>query len=190
MKKLVEVIEFQHELLKILKDHAVNVLHSICQKTWKTQQQPWDWQRSVFIPIPNKNSAKNVQGVCAQSCLTICDLMDYSQPGLSAHGFFQARILEWVVISFYRESCQSRDECMSLASPALAGRFFSPLSHQGRPKMFKLPHNCAHFTCQQGNAHNPSSQASIVCELRTSRCTSWVRKGRGTRGQIAKICCI
>ena len=37
---------------------AVKVLHSICQQIWKTQQWPWDWKRSVFIPIPKKGSAK------------------------------------------------------------------------------------------------------------------------------------
>ena len=36
----------------------------------------------------------------AQSCPTLCDLMDYSLPGFSVHGIFQARILEWVAISF------------------------------------------------------------------------------------------
>ena len=37
------------ELFQILKDKAVKVLHSICQKIWKTQQWPQDWKRSVFI---------------------------------------------------------------------------------------------------------------------------------------------
>ena len=46
------------ELLQILKDDAVKVLHSICQKIWKTQQWPQDWKRSVFIPIPKKDNAK------------------------------------------------------------------------------------------------------------------------------------
>ena len=46
------------ELLKILKDDAVKVLHSICQQIWKTQQWPQDWKRSVFIPIPKKDNAK------------------------------------------------------------------------------------------------------------------------------------
>ena len=45
------------ELFQILKD-AVKVLHSICQKIWKTQQWPQDWKRSVFIPIPKKGNAK------------------------------------------------------------------------------------------------------------------------------------
>ena len=40
-------------------DDAVKVLHSICQQTWKTQQWPQDWKRSVFIPIPKKDNAKN-----------------------------------------------------------------------------------------------------------------------------------
>ena len=53
--------------------------------------------------------------------------------------------------------------------------------------MFKLPYNCTHFTCQQGNAQNPSSQTSTVHELRTSRCTSCIQKTRGTRDQIADI---
>ena len=46
------------ELLQILKDDAVKVLHSICQKIWKTQQGPQDWKRSLFISIPKKGSAK------------------------------------------------------------------------------------------------------------------------------------
>ena len=46
------------ELFQILKDDAVQVLHSICQQIWKTQQWPQDWQRSVFIPIPKKGNAK------------------------------------------------------------------------------------------------------------------------------------
>ena len=46
------------ELFKILKDDAVKVLHSVCQKIWKTQQWPQDWKRSVFIPIPKKSNAR------------------------------------------------------------------------------------------------------------------------------------
>ena len=56
------------ELFQILKDDAVNVLHSICQQIWKTQQWPQDWKRSVFIlkevkgiwsvSIPKKGNAK------------------------------------------------------------------------------------------------------------------------------------
>ena len=46
------------ELLEILKDDAVKVLHSICQQNWKTEQWPQDWKSSVFIPISKKGNAK------------------------------------------------------------------------------------------------------------------------------------
>ena len=46
------------ELLQILKDDDVKVLHLICQQTWETQQWPQDWKRSVFILMPKKGNAK------------------------------------------------------------------------------------------------------------------------------------
>ena len=52
------------ELFQILKDDAVKVLQSICQRIWTTQQWPQDWKRSVFIPIPKKGNAKE----CSNSC--------------------------------------------------------------------------------------------------------------------------
>ena len=58
MNKASEGDEIPAELLKILKDAAVKVLHSICQQIWKTQQWPQDSKRSVFIPIPEKGKAK------------------------------------------------------------------------------------------------------------------------------------
>ena len=51
------------ELCQILKDDAVKVLHSICQKIWNTQQCPQDWKRSVFIPILKKGNAKECSNV-------------------------------------------------------------------------------------------------------------------------------
>ena len=52
------------ELLQILKDDAVKVLHSICQQIWKTQQWPQDWKRSLFIPISKKGNAKECSNYC------------------------------------------------------------------------------------------------------------------------------
>ena len=46
----------------------------------------------------------------AQSCPALCDPMDCSLPGSSIHGIFQARILEWVAISFSRGSSRPRDQ--------------------------------------------------------------------------------
>ena len=46
------------KLFQSLKDDSLKVLHSICQKIWKTQQWPQDWKRLVFIPISKKDNAK------------------------------------------------------------------------------------------------------------------------------------
>ena len=56
--KTVEAMEFQLSYLQIVKDDAVEVLHSTCQQIQKTQQWPQNWKRSVFIPIPKKGGAK------------------------------------------------------------------------------------------------------------------------------------
>ena len=57
------------ELFQILKDDAVKLLHSIWQRIWKIQQWPQDWKRSVFIPIPKKDNAKEYS-MCLLSCFS------------------------------------------------------------------------------------------------------------------------
>ena len=47
---------------------------------------------------------KRNESLVTQSCLTLCHPMDCSLPGSSVHGIFQARILEWIVISLDRKS--------------------------------------------------------------------------------------
>ena len=57
-----------------------------------------------------------------QFCPTLCDHMDCSLPGSSVRGILQARILEWVAISFSRGSSQPRNRvCIS----CIAGEFFT-----------------------------------------------------------------
>ena len=63
----------------------------------------------IFINIQTFCSAC----MCAkslQSCLTLCDPMDCSPPGSSVHEIFQARILQWVAISYSRGSSWPRDQ--------------------------------------------------------------------------------
>ena len=50
-----------------------------------------------------------------QSCLTLCDPVNYSPPSSSVHGILQARILEWGAIPFSRGSSQPRDWTWSSA---------------------------------------------------------------------------
>ena len=60
---------------------------------------------SHCLPHP---SSSEVRVVATQPCPTLCDPMDCSLPGSSVHRILQARILEWVAISFSRESSQPR----------------------------------------------------------------------------------
>ena len=58
----------------------------------------------------------------APSCPALCDPMDCSPPGFSVLEIFQARMLEWVAISFCRGSSQTRDQTQVFR---IAGRFFT-----------------------------------------------------------------
>ena len=78
----------QVELFQILKADAVKVLHSICQQIWKTQQWPQDWKRSVFIPIPKKDHAKE--------CSNYCTIVLISHAGKVMLKILQARLQQYV----------------------------------------------------------------------------------------------
>ena len=79
------------ELFPILKDDAVKVLHSICQKIWKTHQWPQDWKRSAFIPIPKKGNAKECSNYCTIALMSHASKVThvtiqnskFSKPGFS-----------------------------------------------------------------------------------------------------------
>ena len=78
-----------------------------------------------------------------QLCLTLWDSIDYSLPGSSVHGVFQARILEGVAISYFRRSSPPRDWTLgSLTFPALTGRL-STTTPPGKPLLYIYLHpNC------------------------------------------------
>ena len=58
------------ELVQILKDDAIKMLHSICQQVWKTQQWPQDWKRPLFIPVPKKGNAKERSNYHTIACIS------------------------------------------------------------------------------------------------------------------------
>ena len=66
--------------------------------SWKPES-PW-----LCLSIPE--SERKVKSL---SCVQLCDPMDYSLPGSSVHGIFQARVLEWIATSFSSESSWPRD---------------------------------------------------------------------------------
>ena len=63
-----------------------------------------------------------VKVLVSHSCPTLCNSMDWSIPGFSVHGILQARVPEWVAITFSRESSQPRDWTRV---SRIAGRFFT-----------------------------------------------------------------
>ena len=86
----------------------------------------------------------------AQSCPTLCDPVDCSLPGSSAHGIFQARILEWVAISFSRGSSPPRDQTQVSRT---VGRYFTVwATREVTPKLW------------------PESKKMIMCRGNWSTC--------------------
>ena len=79
-----------------------------------------------------------------QSCPTLCDPVDCSLPGSLVHGILQARILQWVAISFSRGSSWPRDRTWV---SHFVGRCFYHLSHQGRKVYLELPHGFDQVIC-------------------------------------------
>ena len=73
------------------------------------------------IPV-NQYFQRESESEVTQSCPTLCDPMDYSLPGSAIHGIFQARVLEWIAISFSRGS--SRPSIQTWVS-RIAGRCFT-----------------------------------------------------------------
>ena len=91
--------------------------------------------------------------MCAQSCPTHCNPMDYSLTASSVHGILQARILEWVAISSPRGSSRPGDR--THASSCIAGRFFIT-APPGKSV-------CTSYLCQSlgplpGNLFQPSKE--------------------------------
>ena len=80
---------------------------------------PANWNIQYFYWNLNLLSLFNIS---AQSCLTLCDPMDCSLPGSSLHGILQARILEWVAISFSKGSSHARDRTCVSCIPCIGRR--------------------------------------------------------------------
>ena len=100
------------EIFQILKDDAVKVLHPICQQIWKIQQWPQDWKRSVFIPIPKKDNAKEISHYH-----TIVLISHASKVMLK---IFQARLQQYMncelpdVQSVFRKARGTRDQIANI----------------------------------------------------------------------------
>ena len=108
---------------------------------WRTDAfELWCWRRLLWASwtarwsnqaiLKEINPRYSLEGLMlklrwsevTESCPTLCDPMDCSPPGSSIRGIFQARILEWVAISFSRRSSQPRNQTRV---SCISGRFFT-----------------------------------------------------------------
>ena len=102
------------EIFQILKDDAVKVLHSVCQQIWKTQQQPQDWKRSVFIPIAKNGSAKE--------CIHYHIIVLISHASMDMLKILQARLQQYMnqelpdVQAGFRKGRGSKDQITNICS--------------------------------------------------------------------------
>ena len=127
--------------------------------TWLMQCWPGFTVKLLFFPFPTLFLGSELLSLCVcsvppQSRPTVCDPMDCSLPGSSVHGIFQARILEWVVISFPRGSSGPRNQthvscvcCIGRRIPYHCAMWEAPLSlghplKEGGDSYFGL-----HFMC-------------------------------------------
>ena len=87
------------------------------------KESQWTVSTQSFIhSIPGLEYILSLTSVCllTQSCPTLCDPMSYSPPDSSVHGISQARILEWVAISFSRDLPRNQTQVS-----CIAGEFFT-----------------------------------------------------------------
>ena len=100
------------ELFQILKDDAVQVLHSIYQQIEKTQQWPLEWKRSVFIPIPKKCNVKE--------CSSYHKIALISHTSKITFKILQARLLQYMnrelpdVQAGFRKGRGTRDQIANI----------------------------------------------------------------------------
>ena len=122
--------------------HGIRSERRVPEKLWT--EVPNTVQEAGIMTIPKKKKCKKAKWLSQealqtaekrrekrkerkiseviQSSLTPCNPMDCSLPGSSVHGIFQARVLEWVAISFSRGSPQRRDQTWV---SRIAGRCFT-----------------------------------------------------------------
>ena len=168
----------------------MEVLHSICQQLWKTQQWPHDWKRLVFIPIPKKGNAKE-----CSNYHTIALISHTSKEMLK---ILQARLQQYVnhelpdVQAGFRKGRGTRDQIANIHWITKKARKFhkniysallttpKPLTVVDHNKLWKILQEMGtpdHLMCLLRNLY-----AGQEATVRTGHGkTDWFRIGKGTR---------
>ena len=173
----------------------VNVLHSICQQIWETQQWPQDWKTSVFILIPEKGNAQECSNYC-----TFALILHASKVMLK---ILQAMIQQYVnwelsdVRAGLRKDRGTRDQIVNIHWIIEKARKFQkniyfcsltmlkPLCGSQNTGKFLEMAIPDHLTSLLRNLH--ASQEATVRTLHGT--ADWFRIGKGVqRGYILSLC--
>ena len=135
------------EPFQILKDDAVKVLHSICQKIWKIQQWTQTWKRSVFTPVPKKGNAKE--------CSNYRPIAIISHAGRVMLKILQARLQQHMnqeipdVQTGFRKGIGTRDQIANICRITKKARVFLKTSTASftkrKPLTVFITTNCGKF---------------------------------------------
>ena len=135
----------------------MKVLHSICQKIWKTQQWPQDWKRSVFIPIPKKGNTKQ--------CSNYCTIVLISHASKVMLKILQARLQQYMnrelqdVQAGFRRDRGTRDQIANIRSVIKKVREFQKniyFCFIDYTKIFdSVDHNKLESSSRDGNTRPP-----------------------------------
>ena len=93
----------------------------------------WKSRRSRSLMLTSFSGTRYTTAAVAKSCLTLCNPVDCSLPGSSAHGILQARILEWVVMPSFRGSTQPRNWTQVSYISCIGRRVLYHQCHVGSP---------------------------------------------------------
>ena len=115
----------------------------------------------------------------AQSCLTLCNPTDYSQPGSSVHGILHARILEWVAIPFSRGSSKSRDQTWVFC---ITSRFFTI----GEPPGSSNP---LQYSCLGNPVERGAWQATVHGVTKESDMALWLNNNSKVTQSVTELPC-
>ena len=169
----------------------------MCQQIWKTQQQPRDWKRSVFIPIPKKGNAKECSNYC-----TISLISHTTEVMLK---ILQARLQQNVNVNFQMfKLVLEKAEAPEIKLPTSAGSSkkqessrkasISALLTMANPLTLWITINCKilkemgisdHLTCLLSNLYE-GQEATVRTGHGT---TDWFQIGkRGRQGCVSSPC--
>ena len=112
--------------------------HLSSPTSWMRNSMLWASEPCLVLTASFRvfSTLKESESEVAQSCPTLCDPMGCSPPGSSVHGISQARILEWVAISFSRGSSRPKDW---IWVSCIAGSLFTIWATRESVSRYKFP---------------------------------------------------